>query len=337
MLHKILFASSEKGSWIDRDRELLQKHFQLRSLLLSKLNLLNLRWVGDVLWSDMVFLWFGSLYTLPVILIARLFFKKVVVISGGFDVAKLRDYAHGAFCQPRPSRILRRLIFFLAHEVICVSRSNAHECRINAWVNEKKIQVIPHGFIKPRENFRICPWSERKKQVLMISSIPIHYYRIKGLDNFIQLAKCLPQYQFIHMGLVHPSILEEIQSQLPQNLRFCSYMEFNSKEFLDLMAESRILFQGSAYESFGASVVDAAISGCFPMVSDRFALPELIDKYGKILPYGETKVWKQEILRVMELEQMDCELISADFLSRFSWTKREVSLLKLIAKVLAEK
>lgn len=316
-------ASSEKGSWIDRDRDILQRQCELVFFHIDRNSLLSLRWLGLVQSCDFVYLWFGSLYTLPILLWARLLGKRIFLVSGGFDVAKACEVGHGAFCQSAPSRWLRSLIFTIPEKIFCVSKSNQQETIRNAKVPAGKTYLIPHGFEPLPESFHLLPWTSRKNQVVMVSSVPSHYATIKGWDQFVSLAQDLSDIEFVHIGTLAP----ELNSNLPANLSLKGYVSFRSPEFLQLLNESKVVVQMSYYESFAASVVDAALCGCFPVVSNQYALPELVENKGLALPYGDRSLWANKVREILSKTQ-DPNEIQEHFLQRYHVGLRAEKLLK---------
>lgn len=325
---RLLFASSEEGSWIDRDEEGLTSTFEIQRLRLS---------LGSpqlwTLWKavracDGVFIWFGSLATLPLIFFARLARRPIVLVAGGYDVARLPEFRHGAFTKGVLSQTLRRWIFRQADRVLAVSKSNLEEAVRHAQVPSHKATLLPLGFSPLLAEDAITPWGERKNQVVCLSSLVGDYYRIKGIDRMVQLAKACPEINFLLLGSVDEANRFLLEGA-PTNFHQKGYVPYASTEFLKILSESRIILQLSVYESFGAAVVDGALCGCYPFTSDAYALAELTSEVGTQIKASDSA---EAQLRKALSSSQDCVAIAQYFQRRYSLEKR----LKNLEQILQE-
>ena len=99
---KICFVGDLSSSFVKRDYEILQKHFDVAIAQPPKGK--NLSWLKyiltlarDVFQSDLSFCWFAGWHSAFAIFFSRLFRKKSIVVAGGFDVADVPEINHGAF------------------------------------------------------------------------------------------------------------------------------------------------------------------------------------------------------------------------------------------------
>ena len=113
-------------------------------------------------------------------------------------------------------------------------------------------------------------------------------YLRKGLDRFINIAKKMPTIQFIHIGKwtdnhgrVSSEMIEYVKSISPANIHYLGYVK--NKELKKHYEESKIYLQLSRHEAFGVSVVEAMRYGCTPVVSNVFALPEVVGNNGFVI------------------------------------------------------
>jgi glycosyltransferase involved in cell wall biosynthesis len=331
-MKKILFVSNVNASWAQRDLEILKSQYEVKHLdLRSKFQYLNLSWPISILRSDIVFFWFGSLSFLPILILAKIFGKKIVTIAGGFDVAKAPFLDYGAFTHNWLSQKLRCFFFNSSNKILCVSKANMLETIINAKVQSSKCEVIYHGFEEIRKPEGLKAWNARKNQVVMISQgINNTFYR-KGLDQFISLARLLPDYDFILMGQISSDFQDFIKRYGTSNIKLTGFVKFNSDEFCEILESSKYILQLSYYESFGCSVIDGAILGCYPIVYSQFALEELIQKHGKTFPYGSKEDIADFILKNKEF--LNSTEIAKNYLSYFSIQKRVQSLFKAMDSI----
>ncbi len=331
---KILFVTNDTAPWIDSDQAILLQKFKVQRRHLDISYYINLiKFFKDIWGSDLIYLWFGSFSALPLLILAKIFFKKIIIVSGGFDVARLDEFNHGAFAKGKRGIYLRRFIFKMADLVLCVSKSNCNEAILNAKVSPEKICLIPLGF-EPLLPFKLIPnWGQRKKQVVSVCSVGKKYFQIKGLDQLIKVAIAMPEVHFVHMGNIDGNLLSEIQGTIPSNLTLKGFVPFKSHEFLTILGESKILLQLSAYESFCSAVVEGGLCGCFPITSDRFALSELTKICGNSVPYGDLpKV--VELISIMIDSDQDCGQIAEGFMNHFHFEKRQARILEVVQSLL---
>ena len=129
---------------------------------------------------------------------------------------------------------------------------------------------------------------KKKNQILTVGEINEETFLRKGLDRFIRIAKQLPDVPFIHIGKWtnkkgNPSreIIDYVKSISPSNINYLGYVD--KKELEKYYEESKFYLQLSRHEAFGVSVVEAMKYHCIPIVTNLFALPEVVGKYGYII------------------------------------------------------
>lgn len=329
---RLLFASSEEGSWMDRDEEGLTDTFEIhrQRLSLRKPRLWSL-WKA-VQRSELVYVWFGSLATIPLVLFTRILGRPLVLVAGGYDVAALPEFHHGAFTKSPLSKILRRWIFRQADQVLAVSKSSLEEAVQNAKIPREKINLLPLGFSPLLKEDQILPWEKRKNQVVCLSSLMGDYYRIKGIDRMVRLARACPEISFLLIGSMDEKNRFLLEGT-PSNFHKMGYVPYASAEFLKILNESKIVLQLSLYESFGAAVVDGALCGCYPLTSDAKALADLTSKIGTSLGPDDPA---DKILRDLLSSKQDSLMIAESFLNTYSLEKRLRDLKKILTGALSK-
>lgn len=330
---KILFVVNDHGSFIDTDFSILQKHFDVQKLeLFHRPFLTTFRNFKSLSKTDMIFIWFGSLDFLPLLIIAKLLNKKVFIVTGGFDVAKAELIQHGAFTQSKPRQILRRLLFRLITKAFAVSEFNAAEAKMNAKIPPHKIRVIPLGF-EPM-HIPLKHWNSRKNQVVMISSLTKKSFVNKGGPHLIEIAKKLPEFDFVLMGSLSDEVKENFLQQCPRNLRCTGFLPYRSAEFFEILQDSKIILQLSYYESFCAALIDGTMMGAFPLAWNRAALPETLKGLGEIAEYGDFDSLAVKIRGVMTTEY-DVEDLAETAREKYPLEKREKALMAELSKDLS--
>lgn len=332
-MKRILFLRNVNASWAVRDRDILKEAHTVYDSFVTKSFYLNPSWIINLFRSDVIFCWFASLSFFPLVFLGKIVGKRIIIVSGGFDAAYAPVVNYGAFTKSKANQWLRRKLFSMADKVLCVSNANMLETIVNAKVPSKKCEVIYHGFEPSIPLEQIKPWNERKNQIVMISQGTHDTFYLKGLDQFFKLAAELPDYDFILMGRVSEDFIDFLKRFGPKNLKCTGFIKFNSSEFCDILNNSKYILQLSYYESFGCSVIDGAIAGCFPIAYSQFALSELIKFEGKIFQYNSIDRLKNFILNHNPETYIDTGKLSKKYLTFFSLEKRNRALTQAIKSI----
>ncbi len=86
----ILYVYRHNRRFVERDLNMLEKHFRVTPCYFGFINFFRLPIL--TIKSDIVFIWFVSYHAFIATIFAKIFSKKVIVVTGGYDVAgeKLR-------------------------------------------------------------------------------------------------------------------------------------------------------------------------------------------------------------------------------------------------------
>ncbi len=222
---------------------------------------------------DLIFFWFVSLRFLYPLIWSKWFHKKVVFVAGGYDVANLEELNYGSMSSKWKSLVIRNMLR-MSNKIISVSNSNYKEIINNCNIRPEKIEMIYHG-LKPPE-----PISYEKKQdkIVTIGFIDKSSYLRKGIDRFLEFAGYLRTIEFHIIGRIDAKLKTQ---NLPNNVFIHGYLAKN--EFVTLLESAKIYIQFSRHEAFGYSVAEAMQYGCIPVVSNCYALPEVVGETGIIV------------------------------------------------------
>lgn len=331
---KIAFLSREYGNWIDQDAEFLKAEFDVNRYFVrfGFLHVLQMCWA--ILKSDLVYFWFGSLVNWPFVMWAWLLRKKIVIVGAGFDVARLDEIQHGAFAKSKLSQWFRRSLFMKADLILCVSQSNVSEVKKNIPnFPHEQIRLVHLGFEPMKSLQRLNEWGQRDIDVVTIASAKSFQVLVKGLDQFVQLVQSCPDLKFTHIGRVDEQL--DVYSQLKslKNLNLLGYVEFGSDQFCDTLNRSRLVVQLSRYESFCSSVVEAASMGAYPVVFERFALPELVSEIGQSVEFGNISKLSNVIRTYLQQPTSNPRQISEHFLAKYPVSKRKELLIRTLKEL----
>ena len=325
---RILFVYTKMWTFVKTDYEILSSSFDVhlyefklvkgfyKNFVQFVKQLLFL--LFQILKYDIVYIWFADYHSFLPIFFSKMLKKKSYLVIGGYDIARDNKFAYGLFRSKSRS-------FFATYSMknctlnLTVSKYIDRKVR---WIAPTaKTQVVYNClnlnvFNKEAQN--------RTNTVLTVGLIDSERtFFIKGIDTFIGLAKKLPDYNFIIVG-VFPEFKPYLLKDKPANLELVETVEH--KELISYYLKSKIYCQFSRIESFGVAVIESISFGCTPIVTNVGGMPEIILQKELIV--------KRDLENITEVIQNQMKLASAahsEFnLERFDMNKRKQSLLNII-------
>jgi glycosyltransferase involved in cell wall biosynthesis len=324
---RILLCAVNIQSFVQRDIEAIATEYPV---VVGMCNSLwsTLKTIARVPSSDCIVCWFGSIRFLPVVFLGRVLRKKILIILGGYDVANVPEIHYGEM-HSFIRRYLVRIVIAMAHRVACVSRSNAEEAVRNAKVSPGKITIIYHGF-DPGQ-FADIDTNSKERLVLTVGRINTSNLYRKGLMTFVKVAHWLPDVRFVVAGPYDNDALETLKNIAGDNVTFMGYV---SKEDLDcLYARAKVYLQPSIHEAFGCSVAEAMLYNCIPVVSNRFALPEVVGDAGIYVEPGDIEGIASALRRALDGDIQLPENPRERILREFPMSKRRALLIEMIKEL----
>lgn len=170
-----------------------------------------------------------------------------------------------------------------------------------------KIEVISNGVdttlfqknVLDREKFRNKYGFQNTDKIIMSVGL---YFERKGILDFVELAKRMPQYQFIWFGYtpdvqIPKKIREAIHTQLP-NLIFAGYVP---KEELHMAYSSCDLFFFPSYEETEGIVVLEALASQIPvLLRDIPVYSDWLQKDKDVYKGKNTREFQEKITQIVE-------------------------------------
>lgn len=241
-----------------------------------------------------VIFWFAATNYAPLLgALTKLFGRKVLVITGGIDAVYVADIDWGAM-KSKWHRINFSILMRLADSVLPFS-SAVMEIILESSKPRKIRTAYPPvdtGFFTP--NFTLmqprivtCCYQYDSQTIIQ-----------KGLDVFVQVARQVPDYEFVVIGNAIDDKAQSFQKDASSNVRFISRIPTRSG-YRDFLQTCSVYAQLSVHEGFGVSLAEAMACGCTPVVSDKYALPEVVGEYGFVIPYGDTQATVQAIFQAL--------------------------------------
>lgn len=334
---KITFVGPLISTFVKNDVTILRQQHDVDAIdvnlgkgIMGALRLakLHLRVMTSLLTRDALFCWFADYYTLIPSLFARLLGKKVFVVAGGFDITYIPELGIGA--RTRPIRWFAvKNTFRIAHHIFPVSQDTQDDLD-KAVPNHAPSTMIYNAVDTKRYHFDPRP---RKRVALTVSqadSIP-EYYR-KGIDQFIKLARELPDIEF-HVVGVRGFVAEKSKEDalgipnviiLPGRVPLDDLLEefWNASAYCQLSIEER----------FGVSVAEAMSCGCIPVISPVNALKEVVGDAGYIVERTDTDGIVAAIRSALEAPISVRQIVS-EAAAKFDIEERGKKLLSIVNSI----
>jgi len=187
--------------------------------------------------------------------------------------------------------IVRRLNYFKSVEhFIALSYFQKSKFVLNGF-DEFKISVIPNSFFP----YPVNDVDFEKRDYIGFAG---RLTQEKGIFDFIQLARLMPNYQFKVAGR-QTEVLDA--EPIPQNLKFAGFL--NSTELIDFYSHSKVLiFPSLWYEGFPMTLLEAFSCKTPLIVYNLSVMPEIVEdsKEGFVVEVGDfpKMIEKVELLSI---------------------------------------
>ena len=278
--------------------------------------------------SRIVIIWFNDYHAFIPILFSKLFFKKSVIVVGGYDAIVDKKYRHGLFFKKGVRSILAKINYSLVSEIWVVHKSLEKGC---SYANEKfNIVSGVRNFSKNKKllikeintgyDTRFWNYDTKDEKTGVLTAAFFSDERvinIKGLQIFNKLAFLIPEFSFTIVGETKIQIDDFID--LSPNIKVIGVQtKTQMKEFYQ---KHKFYFQGSRLEGLPNSVCEAMLCGCIPIGSRVFGIPDIIGNTG-ILFDTEKDLAHVKDFMLSELGEKESKRARNRIISKFDISKR---------------
>ncbi|MFA5247901.1 MAG: glycosyltransferase [Candidatus Paceibacterota bacterium] len=300
---KIFFAGDMRSPFIQGDAELLKEDHDvfIFNTPIKKMDFpLYLfkcfQQVLNIRKSNLVWVWFADCPALPLVIIAKIFNIPTAVNVGGFEVSGISEINYGNQLKPIRGYVSRWII------------RNATEIIVPSPVYNVKTLKVGIG-IKLMDNTFALPEDDYYFENYYLTHTMAH---IITIPNWVDTETCdipLPQkedlavtavcskHAYAYKGI---SIFQEASKNILYNTKILEHLP--RKEYEDYLKRAKVYCQLSRDETFGISLVEAMAYGCVPVVSDKGALPWIVEDTGIIVPYGDVTATINAINKAMTMD-----------------------------------
>jgi len=324
---KILFMYTSLISFVKRDLEILQNHFNVKPIQwLGKRTIFKI--ASGVLKSDVSFSWFAGGHALITVFFSRLFGKKSIVIVGGFDAAYVPEINYGTFFNSKfHKKFLAKFTLRHADRVLVVDPSLKKQIQYLLQKPCDHVIYVPTGY--DLEYFK--PHGKKKNIVLTVGEVKKGNIKRKGFEIFVKVAKKFPDISFVLAGKHTDDSIQYLKKIAPSNVKFTGFI--SDEKLLDLYQKSRVYCQLSRHEGLPNALCEAMLCECIPVGSFQNGIPRAIANTGFYASWGDieetTEALNEAITAPIEKGKEARKRIK----HKFPMAKREKTIIKLLKNI----
>jgi len=328
---RILFIHNYLTSFVRSDLDLLRQEFDVSESAVAGRWMNPIRIYREVRENDLVFGWFASWHTYLPILLANRLGKPSILVTGGYDLAKLPEARYGNQRGGMKRRVTNSTLQS-ASALVVNSAFSAEEVAAHAGMPADRIHIIHHGV---PDLFGQLPEKSARPVVLSVGNVERDNLIRKGHLPFARTASQLPDIAFILVGKERDGTAAQLRKTAPANLTLTGWV--SQKQLLDHYRKAWVYLQPSLHEAFGLSLAEAMLAGCIPVVSPHGALPEVVGDTGIITGSTEPEELAFGVQRALEFTQADRLRTRQRVLECFPVEKRKEALINLCHELAGER
>ena len=219
---------------------------------------------------DVFFSWFANWHSLIGVHHAQRMNKRSIVVAGGYDVANCPEIGYGAVLNLK-ERYPSKKVLENADLILSVSKANQEQLLERA--TPQNHELIYNGV--PEYDVSNI---EKEKMAITVGAVNWENLKRKGLESFVLSAKYHPSVPFVLIGRWCDDSIDRLRSMATSNVIFTDYV--TERELKDFYKQAKVYVQASYHESFGVALAEAMMHQCIPVVSFRYALPEVAGDTG---------------------------------------------------------
>lgn len=320
----ILFTATFSTPFIREDLNILRSRHNITEFISSGIGTFP-GLLFAIQKSDITFSWFASVYSSVLVLLGRIFGKRSIIIIGGVDVAKEREYNYGIWNSWWKSIIVRYGIIN-ADIVLAVDESLKIEAMRLADYNGTNIQILPTGY----DPIRWSPQGLKKKTVLSVGTAnDLPRFKKKGFDILFSVASQMKDVEFVVIG-----ISEEMRKQFTISENVRCFPEVSQDELLQYYRSSKVFCLLSRHEGLPNALCEAMLCECIPVGSNRFGIPNGIGDAGFVVEIGDIKEIVHGIRMALNSDAFAGQKARQRIISHFPLEKRKQQLLEIVGTLI---
>lgn len=300
----VIYFKAVNSSFVLKDQYILERNFTTHSYLIDTRSALKYSFALIKLFFFLLFngrkykvyfIRFADWHTAMISIFKKLYNRKLVIVVGGYEVAKIDELNYGAHVRFIRSKTvnftLKSADILLPNHFKLIKYENnfgsskSRKGGIKTFVNveDKKIRVVFNGF----DSNKFHAGTIKKDDNLAITIAAIsneRTFKLKGINYFIEVARSLPHRKFMIIGL-KKSVLHKLQIVIPNNLIIKEFVPH--EKLLEYYQRAKVFCIFSLSEGMPNVLCEAMLSECIPVGSAVSSIPDIIDKYGYIVTHSD--------------------------------------------------
>ena len=267
---------------------------------------------------DIIYCWFADYHSFLPALFSKIAGKRFYLVLGGYDVTHIKDLNYGSFNRKFRGNCAR---YSMRHATLNLPVAQSLSEEATARAGAIRIKVLPTGY----DPELYLPGMQKENLILTISlTSTFQRYMVKGLDRFVELAREMPDFQFVMIGMDESA--KDLVESKPANLIILPPSEH--PELLEWYGKARFYAQFSRSEGLPNSVCEAMLRNCIPVGLRTGGIPEAIGDAGIIQDHWDAIQISERIRSCPNLDQLG-NLAREHIIRSFHYRKRETELIHL--------
>jgi glycosyltransferase involved in cell wall biosynthesis len=278
---KIALIHSSLPTFVRADRDLLRRDHQVHSI--------DFRWntpsivatLRAVQVCDLLFAWFAGQHSVLATMWAKALNKPIVVAAADYDLADERWFRYGSMRGGVRAR-MNNFIFRAAHLVLVPSAFSRDLALRNTVLKgmPDKLRMVPLGF-----EWTPLPCAAKSRALITVGGVSPENWVRKGLREFVALSRRMDVTCYLVGASSSQQFMDRVVKDSPPNLKVTGYLP--DAKLAQLLGATGVYAQLSYMEGFGASLAEAMLAGCVPVVTRQGSLPEVVGDCGYFVNYGD--------------------------------------------------
>jgi len=243
---------------------------------------------------DLLFAWFAGQHSFLATMCARALGKPIVVAAADYDLADEPWFGYGSMRGGVRARMNN--LIFRAADLVLVPSSFSRELALRNTVLRRspdKLRLVPLGF-----DWTPPPCASKARALITVGGLSPENWVRKGLREFLALSKRVEVACYLVGSPSSPQFMDRVLRESPPNLRVTGYLP--DAKLAQLLGATSVYAQLSYMEGFGASLAEAMLAGCVPVVTRQGSLPEVVGDCGYYVSYGDDDGAYQAALAALE-------------------------------------
>ncbi len=275
-LPRVLFVYPFPATFIQRDMDVLQTFCEVRGLLFDRRSQYPTL-LKSILSADIIYCWFALPFAAVAAIVARAIGRKVIVVAGGWDVARVPEIGYGRLLTKRGLAIAR---VSLGAPDLVLAFSESSKTTIREVAPKSPVRLAYLGV-----DGELFHPAEKENLVVTVAQVTRENILRKGLRTLVDAAKEIPEARFVIVGKHVDDAIDELRAVGSGNVRFLG--EVSDRDLREILGRARVYVQASYTEGFGVALAEAMASGCVPVVTRKGAMPEVVGDTGLYVEYGD--------------------------------------------------